>query len=69
MSSLLGSPLLGAAFSLPNSNTPHGYSEDPEWKIPPYLKPGDTIGITCTAGFMTHDQITGSRRNESWDSI
>ena len=21
--------------------------------IPPYLKPGDTIGITCPAGFIT----------------
>jgi muramoyltetrapeptide carboxypeptidase len=25
--------------------------------LPPYLKPGDTIGITCPAGFITHDAI------------
>jgi muramoyltetrapeptide carboxypeptidase len=23
------------------------------WRIPPYLKPGNTVGITCPAGFMT----------------
>jgi muramoyltetrapeptide carboxypeptidase len=26
-------------------------------KIPPYLKPGDTIGITAPAGFITLDEI------------
>ncbi len=25
--------------------------------IPPYLKPGDTIGITCPSGFMTEKEI------------
>lgn len=25
--------------------------------IPPYLKPGDTIGITCPAGFFTLDDV------------
>ena len=27
-------------------------------KIPPYLKTGDTIGITCPAGFITLEEIT-----------
>ncbi|MEJ0083856.1 MAG: hypothetical protein WDM78_23585 [Puia sp.] len=27
--------------------------DDLPWRIPPYLKPGNTIGITCPAGFMT----------------
>ena len=34
--------------------------EDPEKfapVIPPYLKPGDTIGITCPAGFITLEDI------------
>jgi muramoyltetrapeptide carboxypeptidase len=26
-------------------------------KIPPYLKKGDTIGITCPAGFITAEDI------------
>src|SRR5665647_2893353 len=26
-------------------------------KIPPYLKKGDTIGITCPAGFITLDDL------------
>lgn len=26
-------------------------------KIPPYLKPGDTIAITCPAGFMSREKI------------
>lgn len=26
-------------------------------KIPPYLKPGDTIGITAPAGFITTDEV------------
>lgn len=26
-------------------------------KIPPYLKPGDTIGIVCPAGYMTREKI------------
>jgi len=27
------------------------------YKVPPYLKPGDTIGITSPAGFITHEDI------------
>lgn len=25
-------------------------------KVPPFLKPGDTIGITCPAGYMTYEK-------------
>ncbi|PWS28989.1 LD-carboxypeptidase [Pedobacter yonginense] len=32
----------------------------PSFKIPPYLKPGDTIGITSPAGYITTDQIQPS---------
>ncbi len=36
-------------------------------QIPPYLKPGDTIGITCPAGFITLEQILPSiKLMESW---
>ncbi len=35
-------------------------TEEPEmlYKIPPYLKPGDTIGITSPAGYITLEEIT-----------
>lgn len=29
-------------------------------KIPPYLKPGDTIGITCPAGYMNFEKAAAS---------
>ena len=36
-------------------------------KIPPYLKMGDTIGITCPAGFITMEEILPSvQLMESW---
>ncbi|NML20764.1 LD-carboxypeptidase [Pseudoflavitalea sp. G-6-1-2] len=36
-------------------------------KIPPYLKPGDTIGITCPAGFITLEAIKPAiQQMESW---
>ena len=34
-----------------------GKRSEPEKKIPAYLKKGDTIGITCPAGFITMDDI------------
>ena len=30
---------------------------DAGYKIPPYLKPGDTIGFTSPAGYITHEEI------------
>ena len=35
--------------------------------IPPYLKPGDSIGITCPAGFILSEEIRSAvQRMESW---
>lgn len=35
--------------------------------IPPYLKPGDTIGITCPAGYIMHEDIKPAiLQMESW---
>ena len=35
--------------------------------IPPYLRPGDTIGITCPAGFITQQEIEAAvQRMQSW---
>ncbi len=56
LGSLLGSPLLSAAVF----HTDNDIRKEPwdiPWRIPPYLKPGDTIGITCPAGFMTLEEI------------
>lgn len=37
------------------------------FKIPPYLKPGDTIGITSPAGYITQEQIQPSvLQMQSW---
>jgi muramoyltetrapeptide carboxypeptidase len=36
-------------------------------RIPPYLKPGDTIGITCPAGFILAEDIAPAvQQIESW---
>jgi muramoyltetrapeptide carboxypeptidase len=63
-----GLPLLGfgqtagydeAAFVQPGY---HGGS-----RIPPYLKPGDTIGITCPAGFIVAEDIAPAvQQLEAW---
>jgi muramoyltetrapeptide carboxypeptidase len=52
LGSLLGSPLLAAVPWQSGLGTKKGSFDDIPWRIPPYLKPGDTIGITCPAGFM-----------------
>lgn len=31
--------------------------EEDSIKIPPYLKAGDIVGITCPSGFITHEEI------------
>lgn len=42
-------------------------SESLAFKIPPYLKPGDTIGISSPAGYITLEQIQSSVvQMESW---
>lgn len=57
LGSLLGSPFLsGAAFER-NQWTRRKIPDEQSWRIPPYLKPEDTIGITCPAGYMTQAEI------------
>ena len=52
------SRLSKAAVPLPSAPLPF---------IPPYLKPGDTIGITCPAGYITAEEIQPAVRIlESW---
>ena len=42
-------------------------NEGRSFKVPPYLKPGDTIGITSPAGFITTEQVRPSvLQMESW---
>ncbi|MGN7989448.1 S66 peptidase family protein [Pedobacter sp. 22226] len=42
-------------------------NESSSFKIPPYLKPGDTIGITSPAGYITPEQIQPSvLQMQSW---
>jgi muramoyltetrapeptide carboxypeptidase len=53
LGSLLGSPLLAGAVTRAIPETGSAARNDVVWQIPPYLKPGDTIGITCPAGYMT----------------
>ena len=53
LGSLLGSPLLAAATFQSADGVRAASLDQMPWLIPPYLKPGDTIGITCPAGFMT----------------
>ena len=57
LGSLLGSPFLAAASFQSNHHSETPFTDDTAWRIPPYLKPGDTIGITCPAGYMTQAEI------------
>jgi muramoyltetrapeptide carboxypeptidase len=57
LGSLLGSPFLAASAFERNEPVKPGNPDNPAWKNPPYLKPGDTIGITCPAGYMTEAEI------------
>ncbi len=40
---------------LAGANVPEGVADEPV--VPPYLVPGDSIGITCPAGFITEQEI------------
>jgi len=57
LGSLLGSPLLAAAAFQDDQTPKSGILGENDWRIPSYLKPGDTIGITCPAGYMTVAEI------------
>jgi muramoyltetrapeptide carboxypeptidase len=60
LSALVGTPLLAAGGLPAVLKTGTAHREEPDWRLPPYLKPGDTIGITCPAGFMTMADIQPS---------
>ncbi len=67
LGTLLGSPLLSAAAFHTEYKSKNGFLNDIPWRIPPYLIPGDTVGITCPAGFMTLDEIQPSMQTmKSW---
>lgn len=62
------SSLLAAGVTLPHWSRLAG-SEDPGRiiRIPPYLKTGDTIGITCPAGWISPEEIQPSvQQMENW---
>jgi muramoyltetrapeptide carboxypeptidase len=57
LGSLLGGPLVASANFQSAHDRFNSISDQIPWRIPPYLKPGDTVGITCPAGFMTPEEI------------
>ncbi|HEY2648505.1 MAG TPA: LD-carboxypeptidase [Puia sp.] len=57
LGSLLASPMLGMARWQTVSGSDMENRGDLPWRIPPYLKPGNTIGITCPAGFMMLSEL------------
>ncbi|WP_343702735.1 LD-carboxypeptidase [Chitinophaga sp.] len=61
------SALAGAGMSIPLLDRFAGAATPSTLSIPPYLKPGDTIGITCPAGYITAEEIQPAVRiMESW---
>ncbi|WP_443947239.1 S66 peptidase family protein [Pedobacter sp. AW1-32] len=65
VSSLLASPLLFTAIDSLASKTQPENNND--FLLPPYLKPGNVIGITSPAGFITLDDVAPSiLQMESW---
>ena len=57
LGSLLTSPLLAASKFRTDERPLEENKDQPVWRLPSYLKTGDTIGITCPAGFMTLAEI------------
>lgn len=51
-----GAAVPGLAYTTPHER---GHSAAPI--LPKYLRPGDTIGITCPAGYITEEQIQPAR--------
>ena len=56
------------ALSIPSLSFAKDYNKEPlAFTIPPYLKQGDIIGITCPAGFISHEDVRPSiTLMESW---
>jgi muramoyltetrapeptide carboxypeptidase len=67
LGTLFGGPLLASANFQSAHRTEIRILDEIPWRIPPYLKAGDTIGITCPAGFMTPEEIQPSVQTiKSW---
>jgi muramoyltetrapeptide carboxypeptidase len=67
LGSLLAGPLLAATDFHLQIETGKNVKNGLPWRIPPYLRSGDTIGITCPAGFMTSEEIKPAQRiMEDW---
>ncbi|WP_119080156.1 S66 peptidase family protein [Chitinophaga alhagiae] len=61
------SALVGTSMSIPLLNRFTRAAPPITPSMPPYLKPGDTIGITCPAGYITAEEILPAVRTmESW---
>lgn len=66
LSSLLPASAMLYAFKN-NVAVPPLANENIKHKKPPYLKQGDIIGITCPAGYITHEEIEPAvQQIESW---
>jgi muramoyltetrapeptide carboxypeptidase len=68
LSSLLAGPLVPAIpFRSRFGSTGFGWMAEAPFTIPPYLKPGDTIGITCPAGHMNAGELQPALNTlQSW---
>ena len=53
----MGGPFMAAAAFQTEGSAREKDRDQTPWVIPPYLKLGDTIGITCPAGYMTPSDI------------
>ena len=62
LGSLMGSTLLAVPAFRSGPELKKTIWNELPWRIPPYLKSGDTIGITCPAGYMTRAEIEPSVR-------
>jgi muramoyltetrapeptide carboxypeptidase len=59
--------IAGSAFALPAAARQHSASAVGKFVIPPYLKAGDMVGITCPAGYITAEAIRPAvQQIESW---
>ena len=67
LSSLLPASAMLYAFKSNAANAVLTAESSTKHKRPPYLKPGDLIGITCPAGFITHEEVEPAiQQMESW---
>lgn len=62
-----GAVVVGAHLPLKNFSKEIDPETEVQIKIPPYLKPGDTIGVTSPAGPSTMEEVVlGNKILESW---